>query len=263
MLMLSGVGPANVLKQHAIPVISNLQGVGQNMWDHFLFGASYQVTTPTHSALSNASFFQQAAEQYRNNGSGVLGNPGGDILAWEKLPEPQRLSLSKSTQASLATFPPDWPELEYLILDAYSGDNGNYITEAPRTPYMYVSPAAAIVAPQSRGNVSISSADSADPPLINPNWLSHPADKELAVAAFKRIRELMATETVQNVTVGEEIIPGPAVQTDTEILAAIKRNGIQTFHASATCKYSSFMATLSPILDGENYLLIKYGPNAR
>ena len=236
MLMISGVGPSKILEQYGIPVISNLQGVGQNMWDHFLFGASYQVTTITHSALGNPSSLQQAVAQYRTNGSGLLGNPGGDLLAWEKFPDKQRSSFSPSTQTSLKTFPPDWPEVEYLILDAYSGDNENYITGAPHTPYMYASPAAAIVVPQSRGNVSISSADSADPPIINPNWLSHPADQELAIAAFKRIRELMATEILKNVTVGDEIIPGPKVSTDAGILDAIKKNGIQAFHASATCK---------------------------
>ena len=221
--MVSGVGPADVLNQYGIPVISNLQGVGQNMWDHFLFGASYQVTTLTHSALGNPAFLPEEVELYRTNGSGLLGNPGGDILAWEKMPTPQRESLSPSTQSSLMQFPPDWPEIEYLVLDVYSGDNENYITGAPKTPYMYVSPAAAIVSPQSRGNVSISSADSADPPVISPNWLSNQADQELAVAAFKRIREIMATGVVKHVTVGDELVPNPQTTTDAEILDAIKK----------------------------------------
>ena len=80
MLVISGIGPAHVLEQYGIPVVSNLQGLGQNMWDHFIFGTSYQVTTPTRSALGNPSSFQQATAQYHANGSGLLGNPGGDIL---------------------------------------------------------------------------------------------------------------------------------------------------------------------------------------
>lgn len=266
MLMISGVGPANVLEQYGIPVVSDLQGVGQNMWDHFIFGTSYQVTTLTHSALGKPSSLQQATAQYRTNGSGLLGNPGGDILAWEKLPDLQRKSLSPSTQASLAKFPPDWPEVEYLILDAYSGDNEDYITGAPHTPYMYVSPAAAIVTPQSRGNVSISSADSADPPLISPNWLSHPADQELAVAAFKRIRELMATEIVKSVTVGDEIVPGPKIMTDAAILDAIKKNGIEAFHASATCKFTNFPGTQRQFSFGLEWMtnvLTRCGPQKK
>ena len=237
-LMVSGVGPANILKDHNIPVISDLPGVGQNMWDHFLFGASYRVATVTHSALNNASFSESAAVEYHKNGSGLFGNPGGDILAWEKLPYPRRRSLSKSTRTALAKFPSDWPEIEYLVLDAYSGDNENYIAGAPKTPYMYASPAAALVAPLSRGNISTSSADSADPPLINPNWLTHPADQELAIAAFRRIRELMDTDSMRRVLVGSEIVPGRNITTDRDILKSIKNNGIQSFHASGTCKHA-------------------------
>ena len=235
--MVSGVGPADTLRQFDIPIVSALPGVGQNMWDNFLFGQSYQVTPITHSALGNTSILASETEKYLTNGTGLLGNPGGDLIGWEKLPRPQRDSLSNMTQAALATFPSDWPEIEYLILDAYSGDNQNYITGAPRTPFMYASPAAALVAPLSRGNVSISSADTADPPIINPNWLTHPADQELAIAAFRRVRQLMDTDVMKSVTVGSEVFPGRNVSSDAQILNAIKDNGIMVFHASATCKW--------------------------
>ncbi|ESZ99286.1 hypothetical protein SBOR_0327 [Sclerotinia borealis F-4128] len=236
MLMVSGVGPKTILRQHNIPIISELPGVGQNMWDHVIFGPSYQVNVITHSALGNASYLALAEEQYFNNGSGQLGNPGGDLIAWEKLPRPYRDSLSRATLKELDTFPEDWPEIEYLILDAYAGNRSNPIADAPRTPYMYASPAAALVSPLSRGNVTISSADTADLPVINPNWLSHPADQELAIGAFKRIRQLMDTNEMKSVTVGSEVLPGINATTDAEILEAIKNDGTMVFHASATCK---------------------------
>jgi choline dehydrogenase len=77
---------------------------------------------------------------------------------------------------------------------------------------------AAIVAPFS-GNVTIKSADSSVPPLINPNPLSNPADVEVALAAFKRIRQIW-----DNTGVGtsEEYLPGPSVSTDDEIVAYIR-----------------------------------------
>lgn len=236
-LMVSGVGPAQTLRQFNIPVIADLSGVGQNMWDHVLFGTSYRVSTLTHSATSNATFLAEVLEEYMTrNGSGMLGNPGGDLIAFEKLPSSDRESLSPETLASLAEFPADWPEIEYLALDAYSGNNSDYITGAPKTPYMYVSPSAALVAPLSRGNVTITSASMNDPPLINPNWLTHPADQELAVAALKRVRQLMDTEIVSEVVVGEELLPGRNVKSDSDILYAIRENGIQVFHAAATCE---------------------------
>ena len=254
MLMVSGIGPPDILQQHNIPVVSPLPGVGQNMWDHLLFGQSYQVTPITHSALDNASYLALATEQYIANGSGLLGNPGGDILGWEKLPNPQRESLSNATRAALKTFPPDWPELEYLILDAYSGDNENYITGAPRTPFMYASPSAALVAPLSRGNVTISSADMEDPPIINPNWLTHPADQELALAGFKRVRQLMDTDVMKSVTVGSEVFPGRNVSSDAQILDAIRQNGIMTFHASVTCELLLVSQVISCLALGSKML---------
>ncbi|QKX56261.1 uncharacterized protein TRUGW13939_03362 [Talaromyces rugulosus] len=163
LLMVSGVGPAKTLRQFNIPIIADLPGVGQNMWDHLLFGTSYRVSTLTHSATSNSTFLAEATEEYMTkNGSGPLGNPGADLIAFEKLSSPERESLTPATRAALADFPPDWPEIEYLALDAYMGNNSNHITGAPKTPYMYVSPVAAIVAPSSRGNVSIASATMED-----------------------------------------------------------------------------------------------------
>ncbi|PLB55930.1 alcohol oxidase [Aspergillus steynii IBT 23096] len=238
LLMVSGVGPADILEEFDIPVISELAGVGQNMWDHLLFGLSYQVTTPSHSAVGNAEYLAQATEEYLADGSGMLGNPGGDIVAWEKLAGKQLKRLSADTQCRLGdSFPSDWPEVEYITLDAYMGNNQNYITGAPQTPYMYVSPAASLVSPFSRGNLTIASASMEDDPIINPNWLTDTADQELAILAVKRIREMVDTDIMKNVIVGTEVYPGrDKVSTDAEILNFVRDNGIQIFHAAATCK---------------------------
>lgn len=234
MLMVSGVGPSKILQQYDIPVISALDGVGQNMWDHILFGPTYQVNVLTHSALQNPVLRAHATEKYLANGTGLLGNPGGDFLAWEKYPPPQRGSLSNTTRAALATFPPDWPEIEYLVSDGYSGNHENYATGSPQTPYNYASVAAGLVAPLSRGNVTISSADAADPPVINPNWLTSTADQELAVAAFKRIRQLMQTDVLRD---SIEVFPGLQVSNDTQILELIRQSATTIFHAAGTCKW--------------------------
>jgi len=233
--MVSGVGPADTLNKFNIPIVSELKGVGQNMEDHLLFGASYEVKTLTHSAVGNATYFALAVDEYNEHGAGMLSNPGGEIIAWEKLSSTRRDALSASTRNVLASFPTDWPEFEFLVLDAYSGDNQNYIKGAPKTPFMYASPAAAIMVPQSRGNVTIASSDTAVHPVINPNWLTHPADQELAVVAFKRMREMMDTDVMKAVWT-EEVVPGRDVDSDGDILNAIRQNGIQLFHASVTCK---------------------------
>lgn len=235
--MVSGVGPKNTLQDHNIPIVSSLPGVGQNMWDHFLAGPSYRVNVPTHSVLGNPSLLAAATAEYITNHTGVLTNNGGDFFGWEKLPDEERNSqLSNDTRDKLAAFPADWPELEYITLDAYVGDQENYVMGQPKTPYMYASVIAAIVAPLSRGNVTISSPDTNDLPIISPNWLVDKADQEVMVAGYKRVRALVDTDEVQRAVVGDELYPGRNVTSDEDILDAIKKSGLTVWHASSTCE---------------------------
>lgn len=236
LLMVSGVGPSSTLSQFGIDTISNLPGVGQNMWDHIFFGPSYQVNLITHSSLGNPAFAAAATEQFLANATGIMTTAGGDTVGWEKLPKPERDALPKSAIAALAKFPADWPEIEYLMLDGYAGDNENYITGAPQTPYNYGSVVAALVAPLSRGNVTIRSASTHDLPVVNPNWFTDPTDRQLGIAAFKRLRQVMDTQTMRNVTIGEEVYPGRNVSSDAQIEKAIEQIAITVYHAAGTCK---------------------------
>lgn len=87
----------------------------------------------------------------------------------------------------------------------------------------------------SRGTVDLASADTADLPLINPNFLTHPTDVEVAVAGFKRSRQLMASKAVAPVIIGEEYFPGSTVQSDDEIIAWLRKASMTVFHAACTC----------------------------
>lgn len=80
LLMVSGVGPAATLRQHGIPVIADRPGVGQNMWDHVLFGPSYRVNVQTSSALAFGDNLEVAGEEFVEQQDGPLASPGGDFL---------------------------------------------------------------------------------------------------------------------------------------------------------------------------------------
>jgi len=67
---------------------------------------------------------------------------------------------------------------------------------------------ATIEAPFSRGNVTISSSSIKDPPVIDMNWLTDPADTELMVAAFKRCRQGWASPKLASVKVGRRLLLG-------------------------------------------------------
>lgn len=81
----------------------------------------------------------------------------------------------------------------------------------PADGHNYATIAVAPQAPQSRGTIDISSSDTAVPPVIDPRWLTDPADQEVAVAGYKRVREIFATNAMQPVLVGAEAFPEPNV----------------------------------------------------
>lgn len=89
------------------------------------------------------------------------------------------------------------------------------------------------VAPLSRGNVTIDSTDTNDNPLISPNWLLSRTDQEVAVQGFKVARDLAAAS---GITIGPELVPGPSVQTDDQILEAIKSSLAPAYHAVGSCE---------------------------
>ena len=238
LLLVSGVGPAATLQQYGIPVIADRPGVGQNMQDHTYFGLSYRVNAPTFSSFSDPAFAAQAASDFNEKAAGLYTSPTTDVLAWEKVPHPLRSSMSNGTLEALATFPADWPELEYLVIGAYLGYQNNLVTGDPNDGYDYASLGVATVAPRSRGNLTIASADSAVPPLINPNRMTDRTDVEVAIAGFRRARAFWQTEAMRSFTIGssdDEAFPGLQIQTDAQIEDIIRRSLSTIYHAACTC----------------------------
>ena len=113
LLMVSGIGPADILNTHHIPIVSKLPGVGQNMWDHPFFGPTYRVNMDTFTRVANdLAYLVSQFLAFETQQSGPMANPVADFLGWEKIPQELRSSFSSSTQQSLAQFPDDWPEAE-------------------------------------------------------------------------------------------------------------------------------------------------------
>jgi choline dehydrogenase-like flavoprotein len=84
--------------------------------------------------------------------------------------------------------------------------------------------------------VTLKSADTSDLPNINPNWLDTKSDQEVAVAMFKRIRQVFQSDAMAPTVIGDEYNPGKDVQTDKQILQFVKNNVMTLWHAACTCK---------------------------
>lgn len=118
----------------------------------------------------------------------------------------------------------------------YVGDFSDPVKQQPRDGAQYAAIIGALVAPTSRGNVTIISADTDDLPIINPNWLATKTDQEVAIAVYRRIREAFKSEGMAPIIIGEEYFPGEQVQTDEEILDVVRNTVMTVYHASCTCK---------------------------
>ena len=102
------------------------------------------------------------------------------------MPDALTGSFTNDTVEALNTFPSDWPNFELIAVPAFSGNVPFYPQVAPNDGYNYAALFMALVSPLSRGNVTIASADANHLPVVNPNWLSDPADQQVAIAAFRR-----------------------------------------------------------------------------
>ncbi|KAL8731238.1 MAG: hypothetical protein Q9181_004366 [Wetmoreana brouardii] len=195
LLMVSGIGPQATLREQGIPVLSDRPEVGQNMFDHVSLGSVYAANLVTHSQL---------------------------------ITDPKFLAAAAQESDLDVAFGQDWPDIELLFLD------GNFIS-ASTDSRNYVSSVAGLVAPFSRGNVTIKSIDTNDNPIVSPNWLLDVRDQEVAIAGFKRARQVFQTRTIQPIINGAEAFPGLNVTSDEDILAVIKQSAASIDHAACTC----------------------------
>ncbi|KAL5041283.1 hypothetical protein BDW71DRAFT_213187 [Aspergillus fruticulosus] len=237
LLMISGIGPREHLEQYNITIVSDLPGVGQGMLDHPFFGPSYRVGVETLTRLANDPK-SQVKEYLRwlTRHDGPLTSPVAEFLAWEKIPDDLRAGFSEESRRNLSLFGDGWPEVEYMSGAGFLGNISNFYNNQPDDGYEYASILGVLIATTSEGTVTLASADMSDPPIINPNWLETESDQQLAVAAFKRIRQAFASEAMRPVVIGEEYYPGPQVQSDEDILDWIRNNVMTLWHPSRTCK---------------------------
>lgn len=237
LLMLSGIGPSKILNEYAIDVIAHRPGVGRNMTDHVLFGPAYEVAFDTlDKVLGDPVVLAESVSEYALTQTGPLTTNVAEFLAWERMPA--SANLTNSTRQILDSYPDDWPHIEYFPANGYIGNFNIPFLDQPKDEKQYASIIAAIAAPQSRGSVSISSNSAADLPVFDPQWLTEQVDVDVAVAIYRRLRDIFDTEPVRSIRADSsstgEYWPGAGVSTDAEILDTIRTSVMAVMHASCT-----------------------------
>ena len=214
LLMLSGIGAKQELEPCGIKVLEDLPGVGKNLQDHLHTRVRCEITQPlTFSPLPD-ELKQAAIFEYERNCSGVLASNFLEAGAFVK-------SHSGETMPGLQLFflmtlPPDYPEA--------GATNRHGITF---TAY--------INRPESRGEVSLASADPLDRPMINFNYLSDQDDLRCALAGVRWNLKILYASAFDDIR-GEEVSPGISIRRDDELETFVRRTASTTWHPSGTCK---------------------------
>ena len=214
LLQLSGIGPADLLKKHGVPVVVDLPGVGENLQDHLQIRLTYESNQPTTNDALN-SFFGQAklGWQWLTKRSGPLAvgiNQGGCFM--RALPNE---SATPDIQFHVATLSADMAGGK---VHRFSGFTLSVCQ----------------LRPESRGHIRIRSTNPFEPPEMQPNYLSTDLDRRTAVAAVRSARAITASQAMAPRVI-REVKPGPSAQTDEDILAFCREAGATIFHPSGTC----------------------------
>ncbi|MDP6705663.1 MAG: GMC family oxidoreductase N-terminal domain-containing protein [Alphaproteobacteria bacterium] len=223
LLQLSGVGPGALLQEYGIDVRHNLPGVGENLQDHFQIRLAYKVKNTKTMNERSQSLVSKALM-------------GAEYFLFKRGP----LTMSPSQLGAFAKSDParETPNVEYHIQPLTTEKLGEALH-----PFPGFTASVCNLRPESRGHVRIASADPKAPPAIQPNYFADPADQQVAVDSVKLTRRIAATRALARFE-PEEFKPGPAVQSDEDILAEAANIGTTIFHPIGTCKMGSDAAAV-------------------
>ncbi len=229
-LQLSGVGPANLLLEHDIPVVVNAHGVGENLQDHLQLRMAFKVrNAKTLNTMANSLLGKmKIGLEYALNRSGPMSMAPSQLGAFAR-------SDAAQTSANIQY------HVQPLSLNKFG---------EPLHPFPAFTASVCNLRPTARGHVRIASSDAAQAPKITPNYLSTEEDRQVAADALRLTRRIVAAPAMQRYS-PEEFLPGPTFQTDAELALAAGNIGTTIFHPVGTCKMGRDddpMAVLDPQL---------------
>jgi choline dehydrogenase len=228
LLLLSGIGPSGAICPHGIPVQHELAGVGENLQDHLQIRLIYRLTKPitTNDDLRTLIGKARIGLRWLLTRSGPLAvgiNQGG--LFTRVMPGPGTPDI----QFHFAT----------LSADMAGGQ--------PH-PWSGCTFSVCQLRPESRGTVSLRSADPFAAPVMRANYLATETDRRCTVEGIKFARRLAGTQALHPLILSEEK-PGPGVTDDAGLLDFARASGATIFHPSGTCKMGTDpLAVVDPAL---------------
>ncbi|MEM6693906.1 MAG: GMC oxidoreductase [Pseudomonadota bacterium] len=213
-LQVSGIGPADVLQAAGVKVRHDLPGVGNNLQDHLHYRSRWEIDKPVTLFGRSAEDLADAQHQFEQgrgplttnhfeSGAFLRSNPGAEAPDIELLMIPYYISLGAPEMR-----PPD--------------RHGFTISGFPTRP-------------KSTGRVAIVSDNPIDRPMIDPGYLSDPADIDLLLSCIREARRVVSQPAFTELGV-KEISPGPERVEDAELIADIREVSSTSWHPVGSCR---------------------------
>lgn len=213
LLMLSGIGAADELSALGIKPVHNLPGVGKNLHDHICTNVHVQtkdrITYDGQDKFPRSFLHGMQWLLYRTGPvSSVIVEGGGFFQTeGETLPNLQ-IHIAPAT----------------VVRGGQSTIPGHGFTVN-----------STFLRPRSRGQVTLASANPSDEPLIDPNYMADPYDRQMAIESVRIIRKVLEQPAIAKL-IAHERLPGIQAQTDEEIMAYVRQYGCCDYHPVGTCK---------------------------
>jgi len=223
-LLLSGIGPADEVAAHGIEPVHDLPGVGKNLQDHVDCVMSWECTKPVtlYSDL-RADKLAWSMVEGMMFGRGIVTTfpyEGGAFLKSDdrlEAPDIQLHFMPALEKTANLHFPNPFKRK-----DATESDHGFTMRVGP-------------VNPESRGEITLRSANPSDAPRIQANYLQSDFDLRTMIAGIRMTREVIAQKSFDPYR-GKELAPGPEAASDADLEAWLRETAMTTFHPVGTCK---------------------------
>lgn len=214
LLQLSGIGNAADLEKLDISVVQDLPGVGENLQDH--------LEVYVQNSCSQPVSMQPALKWYNKPWIG---------FKWLFF----RSGPAASNHFEAGGFIRSNEDVAYPnVMFHFLPLAIRYDGSSPQGGHGYQLHVGPMYS-DARGTLKIKNADPYTHPAIRFNYLSTEQDRREWVEAVRSAREILGQPAFDEFTDGE-LSPGPSVQSDSEILAWVARDGETAYHASCTCK---------------------------
>lgn len=215
LLQLSGLGPAELLREHGIPVVCDLPGVGENLSDHYSVRIVARVknSQTMNELVKGLNLAGQISRWLFKRPSIMALSPSLLHYFWKSRPE-----LTAPDLQGVFT-PASYKEGYVGVLDDFPGMTAGVWQHRP----------------DSRGQVRIRSADPLQDPVILANYLADERDQQTLVRGIRLARRLLQSQALAPYF-DSEALPGPLCESDSELLDFARRFGVSSYHVNGTAR---------------------------